>query len=422
MREIRRRHMRRYHVRPLRRIAALLAAPVLATGLIAAPLGSAAAAPVAAAPAAGSFEPVHAQRVLDTRSGLGGHPGQLAPGEILTLNLAGARPVPGNAVSAAVIDVTVPSPAPAGSLSVFPSGQLWDHRVTMSLTGGGTIQQRLTVRLGPDGAVQIRSNAYRNLNLLVDVLGFYVAGQSTQPGMFSPSSVRVLDTRGGQGPLPAGHPITVSLQPYVGIAGASAAVLDIAVLSAHSTGLLSITDGDGSQATVHVRFLGSQTAPQTMQTERVVKLGSPLSLTFSQSSASGIQLVVDLVGTFLPGQVTDAGGYVATNPRPLNAGQRIVLHGRTPTNLAASPAAPSSQVTAYNIVLSTDRPGQPTLLGLYDADAPWSGSATVSSSPWLQPSELTVAAGATDTIAVRNLFDAPETWLHSWLTGYYLHG
>jgi hypothetical protein len=400
--------------------AALLAATALVAGLLATPLSPATAAPITATQAAGSFEPVHAKRVFDTRSGLGGQLGQVAPGQSVTVNLADARPVPGDPVSAAVIDVTVPASAPAGSLSVFPSGTPWDHRVTMSLTGGGTIQQQLTVRLGTDGAITIRSNAYRYTHLLVDVLGFYVAGTPTEPGMFTTNPVRVLDTRGGQGSVLPGHPTTLSLQPYVGITGASAAVVNIAVLSAHDTGLLSITDSDGSQATMHLRFLGNRTAPQPMQTERVVKLGSTPTLTFSQSSASGIQLVVDLIGTFLPGQVVAAGGYVATNPRPLNSGQRIVLHGRIPTSLPVSPAAPSSQVTAYNIVVSTDRPGQPALLGLYDADAPWRGSATVSSSPALEPSELTVPAGVNDTVAVRNLFDAPQTWLHAWLTGYYL--
>lgn len=394
--------------------AALLAAAALVTGLLTAPLSPATAAPITVTQAAGSFEPVHAKRVFDTRSGLGGQLGQVAPGQSVTVNLADARPVPGDPVSAAVIDVTVPASAPAGSLSVFPSGTPWDHRVTMSLTGGGTIQQRLTVRLGTDGAITIRSNAYRHTHLLVDVLGFYVAGTPTEPGMFTTNPIRVLDTRGGAQLLP-GHQLKVALQSYV--VGASAAVVNVAVLSAHDTGLLGIADGDGSQATMHLRFLGNRTTPQTMQSERVVKLGSDGTLTLTQSSASGIHLVLDLIGYFRPGSVTAQGGYVATSPQPLNSGQRIVLHGRTPTNL---PVSQGSQGTAYNIVVSTDRPGQPALLGLYDADAPWSGSATVSSSPALQPSELTVPAGATDTVAVRNLFDAPQTWLHAWLTGYYL--
>ena len=322
--------------------AALLAAAALVTGLLTAPLSPATAAPITVTQAAGSFEPVHAKRVFDTRSGLGGQLGQVAPGQSVTVNLADARPVPGDPVSAAVIDVTVPASAPAGSLSVFPSGTPWDHRVTMSLTGGGTIQQRLTVRLGTDGAITIRSNAYRHTHLLVDVLGFYVAGTPTEPGMFTTNPIRVLDTRGGAQLLP-GHQLKVALQSYV--VGASAAVVNVAVLSAHDTGLLGIADGDGSQATMHLRFLGNRTTPQTMQSERVVKLGSDGTLTLTQSSASGIHLVLDLIGYFRPGSVTAQGGYVATSPQPLNSGQRIVLHGRTPTNLPVSQGSPGHAPT-----------------------------------------------------------------------------
>ncbi|HEY0166720.1 MAG TPA: hypothetical protein VGB75_06725 [Jatrophihabitans sp.] len=404
----------------MRTVVRLLIGCSLVAGLcVTAPAVSAAPVSPAAAPnLAGSFEPVAAKRVLDTRSGLGGFKGLVAPGQTVTVNLSQARPN-ANPVSAAVIDVTVPTPAPAGSLSVFPGGTSWDGRVTMSLTGGGTIQQQLTVRLGADGAVTIRSNAVRSTHILVDALGFYVAGTPSQPGMLDTSkNLRVLDTRAGNPLLPGGRITLAMLGRPLPASGASAVVLNIAVLSARTTGMLSITDSGGGQATKHLRFLGNSGTPQTMQTQRVVKLGSDGKLTFTQSSSSGVHLVIDFAGYFLPGPVADEGGYVALSPRSLYGGQRIVLHHRTPTNVAVTPAL-ASQASAYNIVVSTDRPGQPSLLGLYNADAPWSGSATVSSSPALQPSELTVAAGAHGTIALRNLYDAPETWLHAYVTGYY---
>ena len=88
-----------------------------------------------------------------------------------------------------------------------------------------------------------------------------------------------------------------------------------------------------------------------------------------------------MFGYFIAGPVTTEGSYVARSPQPLNSGRRIVLQGRTPTNVAVSPVA-GLEITAYNIVVSTDRPLQPALLGLY-AD--------------------------------------PQTWLHAYLTGYYWH-
>lgn len=422
------------------RALAVLTGCTLITGLLIVPAAVAGASqPSVVSHAPGSYQPVYPTRVLDTRSGLGGKHGTVLYGATVTVNLAAVRPFPADAVSAAVIDVTVPDRAQAGTVSIYPSGTSWDHRVTMSLAGGGgtvgnscnvncvtnwyTIQQRFTVRLGSDGAITIRSDN-SGVFLVVDVLGFYVAGTPTQAGMFAPLHSRVLDTRTGQ-PLVAGQKIALALPGHGGIpaGGAGAVVLNIAVLKAQQAGLLGIADGDGSLATPHLRFPGAAAYqnglmldPRSMQAERVVKLGPDGTLTFSQSSSSPIHLVIDVAGYFLPGTVTQPGGYVATSPQPLNSGRRIVLTGRTPVNL---PVTGATNAQAYNIVVSNDRPGQPALLGLTDADGPWRGSATVSSSPALQPSELTVTAGATDTVTVRNLFRAPSTWLRAWSTGYY---
>jgi len=417
------------------RILAVLAGCSLITGLLAAPVAGAATRAAAhsavPAPSPGTFQAIPPRRVLDTRSGLGGHAGLVASGQSIKVNVASARPVAAGAASVAVIEVTVPGNAPAGSLSVFPSGTAWDRRVTISLTGGGTIQRQLTVRLGADGGVTIRNNASRALHLMVEVAGFYVAGRPTLPGTFAALNSRVLDTRAGN-PLAPGGRLTLVLPGRGGIpaGGASAVVLNIAVLSAHATGLLSIKDGDGSEATTHIRFLGDRSAPQAMQTQRVVKLGSDGKLTFSQSSSSGVQLVLDLAGYFLPGPGTveggpkadfPAGGYVAISPRPLRFGARtapsaqLVLHGRAPLTLMVIAPKP----LAYNFVVSSDRPGQPAALALYNPQSPWSGSPTVFSTLALQPTELSLRAGTDNTVTVRNLYDAPETWLHVYLTGYY---
>ncbi|MDQ1744478.1 MAG: hypothetical protein QOE23_2817 [Pseudonocardiales bacterium] len=381
----------------------------------------------------GTFEPVdgNAVRVLDTRSGIGGRLGAVAAGQAVTFDVSRAHP--SGPVSAAVLEVTVAGNAPSGSLSVYPGGTTWDRRATMSLTGGGTIQQQLTVRLGADGGVTIRNNATRALHLMVEVFGFYLAGPPTLPGTFAARTSRILDTRAAS-PLGPGGKITLALPGRGGIpaGGASAVVLNIAVLSAHATGLLSISDGDGSEATTHIRFLGNRSTPQTMQTERVVRLGSDGSLTFTQSSSSGVHLVLDLAGYFLPGPGAveggpkadfPEGGYVAISPRPQRFGARtspdaqLVLRGRTPLTLLVT----APQPRAYNFVVSSDRPGQPAALALYDPQYPWSGSATVSSSLALQPTELSVHACTENTVRLRNLYDAPETWLHVYLTGYYWH-
>lgn len=413
----------------MRKVLRILVSGSLIAGLcVAAPAVQAA--PVNAAAdldIAGSFEPVPAKRVLDTRSGLGGFKGVVAPGRTVTLNLANARPVTAHQVSAAVIDVTVPAPAPAGSLSVYPSGTGWDGRVTMTLTGGGNIQQQLTVRLGSDGGVTIRSNAAKATHLVVSVMGHYTAGTATLGGLFAPANGRVLDTRNGIGApraaVGAGKKVTVALPGRGGIpaGGAIAVIANVAVLAPRSTGQLVITEGNGSLATPRLRFVGHQTTPQTMQTQRTVNLGSDGALTFTNSSASSVQLVVDVFGYFVrvpPGQASGdgLGSYMPVSPQLVTA---VVLHGRAPGGLSLPH---EERAVAINIVVTTDRPGQPVALGVYAPHDPWTGSPVASSSAWLQPTELTVDATA-GSVVIRNLIDT-DVALHCYITGlYYLpHG
>jgi hypothetical protein len=402
----------------MRKVLSLLAGCLLVAGLCTTPQVSAA--PGAAADHnAGSYTRIAATRVLDTRTGLGGYRGLVSPGRTVTFK---ALKSPATVPQAAVLDVTVPTPAPAGSLSVYPSGTTWDGRVTMTLTGGGNIQQQLTVALGADGGVTIRSNAARPTNILVDLLGYYAPGTTAVTGMFARANGRVLDTRKGIGApraaVGAGKKVTVALAGHGGIpaGGAVAVIANVAVLAPRSTGQLVLTDGDGKLATTRLRFVGSQTAPQTMQTERTVRLGNDGTLSFTNSSASSVELVVDVFGYFLRGGLEpgmyDSGYYVPLSPQPVYA---LTLHGRTPGGCAMGPD--DGSWGAVNLVLTTDRPAQPVALSVYSAYHRWSGSPAVSSSAWLQPTELTVEAGP-EGVTIRSLIDT-DVALHCYLTGYY---
>ncbi len=407
---------------------AVVAGLSLIAGLLASPPVVAAPGTPSASQVAGSFIPVDGNpvRVLDTRSGLGGRLGAVASRHTVTAPVRQGGP---DRSAPAVIKVTVPGNAPTGSLSVYPSGTVWNGHVTMSLVGGSTISQQLTVRLGTDGGVTIRNNSAQAVQLIVEVLGYYLAGTPTGYGTFAALDSRILDTRAAS-PLTPGRKLTLTLPGHGGIpaGGAGAVVLNIAVLSASATGLLSITGGDGTEATLHMRFLGNPTAPQPMQTERLVKVGSDGRLSFSQSSAAGVHLVIDLMGYFLrtgdgPYQGVYEGRYVALSPRPIlarvgsGASPQLRLYQRQP--LPLFPGVGDFGNLAYNIVVSPDQPGLPTLLGLYDADSPWTPTVTLSSTPARQPTELTVRAGFEHGPALVNLAGATWPYAHAYLTGYY---
>jgi hypothetical protein len=87
--------------------------------------------------------------------------------------------------------------------------------------------------------------------------------------------------------------------------------------------------------------------------------------------------------------------------------------------LTLYPQAYDFGTIAYNVVLSPDQPAQPTLLGLYDPEAPWKPTVTLSSTSARQPTELTVHLGIDGGSELVNLSGAQWTYLHGWVTGYY---
>lgn len=166
---------------------------LLALGLLvvaALPLTDAAAEPSDPA-ATVSLDPA---RILDTRTGLGAAaPGAIAPGQTVTLQVAGAGGVPADA-TAVVANVTVTGATGAGWVAAYPAdGQLPDASV-INYSSGDDVANMITAKLSPTGALNL-FNAQANAHLLVDVAGFLTAGGS------------VVGQQGPQGPAgPQGPP------------------------------------------------------------------------------------------------------------------------------------------------------------------------------------------------------------------------
>lgn len=375
----------------------------------------------------GSFEPlVVAKRIVDTRIGRGASRGKVAPGATLTFDAASARPVAGDPVQAVVLEVTAPQPTPVGSLSVFPGGIAWDGRVTMNTDAYSNTQQQLTIPLGVNGTVSIRNNSAAGIELIVDALGYYVAGQPVDGGgLYVAANQRIADTRTGldapKATIGAGKSVTIQLTgPGRTLPnGASAIVANIAVLSARRTGLLPITDGDGTPATKNLRFVGYAIAPKTLQTERLLKLGPSGTLTFTNSSAGSINLVVDLAGSFTAGQPTAYGSYVPVGAAPLVENQRITLSGQT-AHVVDLSGVTTDEAMAADVLFTLNRPAQPVLLGLSEVGTAWNGSVQLSSGAVSQPTEYTVDQRTSGAVSLRSLPSA-QVWLHGYLTGYYLN-
>jgi hypothetical protein len=96
------------------------------------------------------YQPLAPDRVVDTRSGLGG--GRLPAGSVLRVPITGAGGVPADATAVA-LNATVSSPDRAGFLTVYPCDAPRPTASNLDFIRGETTANAAAVRLAADGSV-----------------------------------------------------------------------------------------------------------------------------------------------------------------------------------------------------------------------------------------------------------------------------
>ncbi len=135
------------------------------------------------------FVGVDPTRVLDTRGAPTGPIGIPAPDpltqdEVLTLQLAGIDPVPGDATSV-VINTTIDADAPRRSfITIYPTGTPLPEASANNATPGVVKTNPIIAKLGDNGSIDIY-NFRGSTNLVIDVVGYFaplssVAGQGDE--------------------------------------------------------------------------------------------------------------------------------------------------------------------------------------------------------------------------------------------------
>ncbi|WP_086843628.1 S1 family peptidase [Amycolatopsis kentuckyensis] len=228
--------------------------------------------------------------VLDTRTSLGGHPGKLTAGEVVTVPVRGLPGVPADAVAVAVTLTGTESDS-GTFFSVFAQGRPGtstlnlapdEHRATQSL-----------VRIGDDGAIRIFLD-HGQSHVLLSVAGAFVPGDAGSRYAALSTPTRLLDTRTGTAaPLGQGETVTV---PVPGLpSGATAAALNITGTQPSVPTFLSAWSHDlpysGIPSTVNV-MVGENTSNSA-----TVRLGSGARFDV-RNSAGSMHLVVDLQGYY----------------------------------------------------------------------------------------------------------------------------
>ena len=143
-------------------------------------------------PGGHGFAGVPPTRLLDTRSGLGGH--RLPAGGQIAVAVTGRGGVPAGAVAAAV-NITATEASWAGYVTAWPCDQPRPLASVVNIAPGVTRADNAVVRLSTRGELCLYSQS--PTELIVDVSGYYGAGAGGAHQAVVP--MRRLDTRNGQG-------------------------------------------------------------------------------------------------------------------------------------------------------------------------------------------------------------------------------
>lgn len=264
--------------------------------------------------AGGVLTAITPQRVLDTRTTLGGHHGVLGAYQTMTVNVVGIGGVPPAGVAAVLVNVTVVNDAAGGYLALYQSGTTWPGTSTLNFYAGQVTANETLVPVGADGRIAIYDGSAGGTDVVVDAEGWVRddAGGAAAAAVGIGQPTRVLDTRttvgGHHAPLTAGQSISVPVQAVgsVPATGVAAVLADIVAVPVGASGGYLTAYPSGS-ASVPLASNVNFSPGQVVATTSLVPLGPDGALRLYNSSPQA-NVVIDVVGWVTAGNgAADAG-------------------------------------------------------------------------------------------------------------------
>ena len=297
----------------------------------------------AAIGAPSTFVPVTPERIVDTRSALGGTQGPIGAEATIDFAVTNVGGVPAGATSV-VLNVTAVNPQTTGFLTVFPTGAARPDASNLNFFGGKTVANLVIARVGAGGKVSVY-NFGGGVDVLFDVTGYFVAG--TTAGRFFPlPPFRIHDSRrnpspsGAVAPLGPGGVLPLVANNQIPAAHFSAVLVNVTVTNTTGGGYLTLyPTGSSLPTSSNVNFAAGQTVANAV----IVKIGP------APNNGAGINIfnafgttdvVVDLLGVFDDG-VTPLGVTSPTAFRALEQPERIFS-----TRVSGGPFGPAQVRTA----------------------------------------------------------------------------
>lgn len=272
--------------------------------------------PSSAGASSGTFVSAGPERVLDTRTALGGR--RLAPGATLVLPVTGNGVVAPGAFAVAM-NVTVTAPTAAGHLTVFENGTSRPGTSNLNFAKGQTVANLVVTTVSADGEVDFFNGSAGSTQLIADVTGYYVPDASAHSGDFVPvAPTRLLDTRSSTGGTAPGPRSDVTLQVAgsgpVPASGVSAVLLNVTVAAPTAAGFVTVYGtGQPRPPTSNLNFVAGRTVANLV----LAAVGADGQVDLFNSAARTTQLVADVAGYFIAGQPSVDGGMNVVTPTRL---------------------------------------------------------------------------------------------------------
>ncbi len=306
------------------------------------------------------------QRLIDTRSGIGGRSTALGPGETWKVPIAGRAGVPADAVAVA-LNVTSDQATSPTFLTVWASGTGRPVTSNLNPTPARAVPNMVVAQL-QGGAVDVY-NLKGSVHVIIDVVGYFKAGTSV--GMVPVQPTRMLDTRDGTGGFhgKAGQGTVIDLQ-LAGVGGippgAIAVALNVTATQPDQPSFLSVyPSGEPLPATSSVNMVAGQTVPNMV----ISRLGANGKVGIFNLKGN-THVVVDVLGYFRPGA---GGAFVSLAPvrlldtRDGTGVPGTARVGQTPLRVAVvgQKGVPAKAVGAVLLNVTAVEPTRDTFVTVY---------------------------------------------------------
>lgn len=260
----------------------------------------------------GEFVPMQG-RILDTRStsSIGGYSTPMPAGTWRAVQVTGQAGIPNSGVAAVAVNFSVVNDPSSGYLKADKDEDTPNSTISYMFWAAGQPQSNSgVIAVASDGKIQVKATS--STDLMIDVQGYYTAGDPAAGGFVPVPEDRLVDTRNGTGlpeaQLTSGSISTIQVGGLAGIpSDASAVVLNFLVENQSGVGNLAAYPADESVPQQYLHFDGSLPDP----TSSAVALSSSglqsgaIKVKISLSGGGTLDLVIDVLGYFTASQ---AGG------------------------------------------------------------------------------------------------------------------